>query len=88
MGLLTLAPSTEGLFAREIQESGTAGFGLPPRSLKQNEALGEQFAKFAGAPEGESALEALRALPPEQILAAQARAAGAACGFRLAGRRH
>jgi para-nitrobenzyl esterase len=73
VGLLTLAPSTEGLFAREIQESGTAGFGLPPRSLKENEALGEQFARLAGAPEGEGALEALRSLPPERILAAQAR---------------
>ena len=72
VGLLTLAPSTEGLFAREIQESGTASFGLPPRSLKENEALGEQFARLAGAPAGDGALEALRALPPAQILAAQA----------------
>jgi para-nitrobenzyl esterase len=73
VGLLTLAPATEGLFAREIQESGTAGFGLAPRSLKENEALGEQFAGLAGAPAGEGALAALRALPPEQILAAQAK---------------
>jgi len=31
VGLLMLVPEARGLFARAIQQSGTAGFGLPPR---------------------------------------------------------
>jgi para-nitrobenzyl esterase len=71
VGLLNLIPSADGLFARSIQESGTAGFGLPPRSLAENEGIGVQLAEAAGSPSGPGALAALRALTPEQVIAAQ-----------------
>ncbi|MCJ2184961.1 carboxylesterase family protein, partial [Novosphingobium sp. 1949] len=50
VGLQLLAPGARGLFAKAIEQSGTPGFGLPPRSLAQNEALGAQIARAAGAP--------------------------------------
>ena len=71
LGLL-LAPSTEG-GSRARSRRAVRPVGLPPRRVKENEALGERFARRAGAPEGEGGLEALRALPPERILAAEAR---------------
>ena len=49
VGLLVVAPEARGLFAKAIQQSGTAGFGLPPRTLTQNEKLGEDLAKVVGA---------------------------------------
>jgi para-nitrobenzyl esterase len=69
VGLLMLAPSAHGLFAKAIEESGTAGFGLPPHTLKQNEAVGEIVTHRAGAPDHASAA-ALRALPVEALLKA------------------
>jgi para-nitrobenzyl esterase len=49
VGLLMLAPEARGLFHKAIEQSGTAGFGLPPRTLAQNEALGEDLGRAAGA---------------------------------------
>jgi para-nitrobenzyl esterase len=68
--LLQLSPRAKGLFARAIQHSGTAGFGVPPRTLAQNEALGSTFAELAGA-QGDSQIEALRAMDGHKLLDAQ-----------------
>jgi len=62
VGLLMVSPLARGLFARAIEESGTAGFGLPPRSLAENESLA------AATPIGD-----LRKMPGEQLLALQAK---------------
>jgi para-nitrobenzyl esterase len=70
VALLLLSARARGLFARAIQQSGTASFGLPPRTLAQSEKLGEAFARLAGAP-SDSALEALRAADGRKLLDAQ-----------------
>lgn len=49
VGLLMVAPDARGLFHKAIEQSGAAGFGLPPRSLAQNEKLGEDLARAVGA---------------------------------------
>jgi para-nitrobenzyl esterase len=66
VGLLVLSPQSQGLFRGAIEESGTAGFGLPPRTLQQNETLGAGFLKLTGAHN----LADLRAIPPGKLLAA------------------
>lgn len=71
VGLHLLAPGSRGLFTRAIAESGTAGFGLPPRSLTQNERLGILIAQAAGVKVQTAAN--LRALTVAQILAADER---------------
>jgi para-nitrobenzyl esterase len=73
VGLLLLSPRARGLFARAIQQSGTAGFGLPPRTLAENEKLGAAFAQLAGVPDDESQIEALRAIDGRRLLDAQMR---------------
>jgi para-nitrobenzyl esterase len=70
VALLQVSPLTKGLFARAIQHSGTAGFGVPPRTLVQNEALGDAFAKLAGA-RGDAPLDTLRAMDGRELLDAQ-----------------
>lgn len=70
VGLHLLAPGSRGLFARAIAESGTAGFGLPPRSLTRNEAIGTRIARLAGVPTQTAA--ALRTLSVAQVLKADA----------------
>ena len=60
IGLLMLSPLAKGLFARAIEESGTAGFGLPPRSLAENEAL------VASHP-----IDELRTMPGDKLLELQ-----------------
>nr|WP_086491086.1 carboxylesterase family protein [Novosphingobium panipatense] len=69
VGLQLLSPGGKGLFAKAIAESGTPGFGLPPRTLAQNEALGEEIAVAAGAPANADA-EQLRALPADALIRA------------------
>lgn len=69
VGLLLLSPLSKGLFSRAIEQSGTAGFGLPPRTLRQNERLGEQFALQAGA----ANIAALRAMSGKDLLSAASR---------------
>ena len=71
VGLLMLVPEARGLFARAIQQSGTAGFGLPSRPLAENESLGKQFTKLAGVAAGEDDIASLRALPARKLLDAQ-----------------
>ena len=70
VALHQLLPGSRGLFARAIQQSGTAGFGVAPRSLVQNERLGALIAERAGLRAGATAAQ-LRALPVAAIVAAQ-----------------
>jgi para-nitrobenzyl esterase len=70
VALLMLSARARGLFARAIQQSGTAGFGLPPRTLAENEKLGQAFAQLAGVP-SEGSLQALRAMEGRRLLDAQ-----------------
>jgi para-nitrobenzyl esterase len=80
VGLLMLSPLARGLFHKAIMQSGTPGFGVPPRSLIENEKIGRDLAKLVEAPDGPDRLRALRAasgndllnatdklLPPENI---------------------
>lgn len=68
VGLLMLAPGGRGLFHKAIAESGTAGFGVQPRSLKSNERIGEALAARAGAAAASPA--ALRAIPADKLIEA------------------
>lgn len=70
VALQQLLPGSRGLFAQAIQESGTAGFGVAPRALAQNERLGDLIAQKAGASTGATAAQ-LRALPAAALVAAQ-----------------
>ena len=67
VGLQLLIPSSRGLFARAIAESGTPAFGVTGRSLGQAETLGERLVRLAGAPP-EADAAALRRLPVEALL--------------------
>ena len=69
VGLLQLAPDAKGLFAGAIEESGTAGFGLPPRSLAQNQLLGLAVARAAGVRAGATAAQ-LRSVPAAALVKA------------------
>ncbi len=69
VGLQALSPMSRGLFRGVIAESGTPGFGVAPRTLAQNEALGARITMRAGA--GAASAGALRDLPVAAILAAQ-----------------
>lgn len=69
VGLQYLSPLAHGLFAKGIEESGTAGFGMPPRSLTENEAIGETLVTLAGAPAHADAT-ALRRIPAEALVQA------------------
>lgn len=62
VGLLMVSPLARGLFHKAIEESGTAGFGFPARTLVQNETLGTDLAHLAGVPVGASPAEELKAL--------------------------
>ncbi|MGR4862763.1 carboxylesterase/lipase family protein [Caulobacter sp. LARHSG274] len=68
VGLLMVSPMAEGLFGKAIEQSGTAGFGLPPRDLAQNEKLGDDLAQAIGAPKGAAGLAALRAASAATLL--------------------
>jgi len=73
VGLQMLSPLGRGLFHKAIAESGTAGFGLPPRGLRANEAIGEAVVRAAGAPAHADAA-ALRRLPAGALLQAAEKA--------------
>jgi len=72
VGLLLVSPEARGLFARAIEESGPPQFGLPTRSLKQNEAMGIDLARQYSPrdPAGAGALSDLRAVPAADLQAA------------------
>jgi carboxylesterase type B len=70
VGLLLLSPLARGLFSKAIEQSGSPGFGLPPRSLADNEELGLQLAHRFGAGDDAAALAILRGSEARQILSA------------------
>ncbi len=70
VGIHMLSPGSRGLFAGAVAESGTAGFGVPPRTLAQNERVGALIGMEAGLPAQATAAQ-LRALPVEAVVAAQ-----------------
>ncbi|ADU13553.1 carboxylesterase/lipase family protein [Asticcacaulis excentricus] len=72
VGLLLAAPAAKRLFHKAILQSGTPQFGLPPRTLTQNEALGTTLARgFSGAkPDSAAALADLRRADARDLQAA------------------
>ncbi|HWA00405.1 MAG TPA: carboxylesterase family protein [Caulobacterales bacterium] len=73
VGLLMVSPTARGLFAKAIQESGTAQFGWPARSLRENEEIGLQLQRLLGA----HSLRDMREASTAQILAADLRMSSA-----------
>lgn len=65
VSLLLAAPGARGLFAKAILESGTPGFGMPPRDLQSAFALGDQATRLLGG-----SLAAMRKRPVAELLAA------------------
>jgi len=70
VGQLMLVPAARGLFSAAIEQSGTAGFGLPGRPLAEQQRLSAQMAARAGIAAGEQRLAGLRALPADKLVAA------------------
>lgn len=66
VGLLAITARQQHLFAGVWATGGTPGFGQPPRSLAQNEALGTQLTQRVHT----DRLEKLRQVPVRQLLAA------------------
>lgn len=72
VGLHLLMPGSHGLFRQAIAESGTAGFGMAPRSLRRNEAIGTLIARNAGLG-ADATVDRLRALSVSAVLKADDR---------------
>jgi para-nitrobenzyl esterase len=70
VGLLMASPLARGLFSKAIEQSGAPGFGMPPRSLADNEALGLQLARIVGSGGDAAGLAVLRKRDAREILAA------------------
>ncbi len=70
---LTASPSSRGLIAGAIAESGGLIGNSPPQPLAQTEQAGAAFANSVGAP----TLAALRALPADQLMDLMSKARGA-----------
>ncbi len=72
VGLLMSTPLARGLFHKAIMESGPPQFGLPPRTLAENEAMGIELAKgySRAAPDSARALADLRHAPAADLQAA------------------
>jgi len=68
VGLLMLSPLARGLFHKAIAQSGTAGFGVPPRSLSENEKIGRDLLAQMGLSDDAAGLAGLRAASPEALL--------------------
>ena len=66
VSLLLAAPGARGLFSQAIMESGTPGFGLPERSLRDAERIGRQADSLLGAG---GDLAAMRAMSVPALLA-------------------
>jgi len=66
VSLLLAAPDARGLFAKAIMESGTPGFGMPPRPLADALALGDQAQALLGA----KSIGEMRERPLAALLAA------------------
>ncbi|NMN04480.1 MULTISPECIES: carboxylesterase family protein [unclassified Novosphingobium] len=67
VGYLLASPQTRGLFAAAALQSGTPGFGLPPRPLDEALRLGDQLDAVLGT-DGSAA--PLRAASPHALLEA------------------
>ena len=67
VSLMLAAPASRQLFAKAIMESGTPGFGLGFRNLKDAERIGKQLDSLTGTG---GDLRKLRAIPALQLLAA------------------
>ena len=67
VALLLASPQARGLFARAILESGTPGFGMPPRSLQAAHAIADQIGPLLGT---DGSIAALRRAPTSALLAA------------------
>ena len=70
VGLMLALPSARTLLAKAIMESGTPGFGLGFRSLKDAERIGDQLGTMLGTG---GDLAKLRAVPAARLLAADGR---------------
>ncbi|WP_443748332.1 carboxylesterase/lipase family protein [Asticcacaulis solisilvae] len=72
VGLLMSSPLARGLFHKAIEESGPPQFGLPPRTLAENEAMGVDLAGqySKSAPDSARALADLRRAPAAELQAA------------------
>lgn len=66
IGQLLVSPLARGLFAKAIQESGAPGL---PRTLAENERIGQQLFALNGLVPGARGVAALRALPTKTLLA-------------------
>jgi para-nitrobenzyl esterase len=67
VSLALLEPAARPLFARAIMESGTPGFGMPPRTLRQAEDIGAETDSLLGTG---GDLAKLRRVPAAALLAA------------------
>ena len=65
VSLLLAAPDARGLFAKVIMESGTPGFGMPPRPLSDALLLGDQAQTLLGA----TSIAEMRTRPVSELLA-------------------
>jgi len=74
VALHQLAPASRGLFRAAIQESGTASFGHPARTVAQGETIGEALVAEAGHPRATAAV--LRAIPAADLLQASRKIEG------------
>jgi para-nitrobenzyl esterase len=66
VSLLLAAPAARGLFANAIMQSGTPGFGMPPRPLEDALLLGDQAGRLLDAP----TIAEMRRRPLADLLAA------------------
>lgn len=66
VSLMLAAPQARGLFAKAIMESGTPGFGMPPRPLADALGLGDQAQTLLGA----KSIAEMRKRPVAELLAA------------------
>ncbi|MEZ0244267.1 MAG: carboxylesterase family protein, partial [Sphingomonas sp.] len=66
VSLLLAAPQARGLFAKAIMESGTPGFGMPPRPLENALTLGDQAQQLLHA----GSIAEMRKRPLADLLAA------------------
>jgi para-nitrobenzyl esterase len=69
VGLLLVSPLARGLFSKAIEQSGTPEFGLPPRSLADNENLGRQLVRLVGTTDDAAGLAVLRARSAAELVA-------------------
>ncbi|MHA6718716.1 carboxylesterase/lipase family protein [Sphingomonas sp. RS6] len=67
VSLLLAAPAARGLFARAAMQSGTPGFGMPFRPLREALALGDQADQLLGAG---GSIARMRQAPVAALLAA------------------